>query len=73
MKTLATANSAVTIYNEAISRVNNLLGKDFTIVAPVSVANQPGTVKAKVNISYLLAGFLTLSRFDDSNENFGLW
>ena len=59
----STTTSAVQIYGDSISRINSLLGRDYTIVTSVVPLDDHTVIRAKVNISYLLA----ISRFDDSN------
>ena len=59
------------IYGDSLSRINSLLGKDFSVVTSVTLLNDQSVARARVNVSYLLASFLTIARFDDSNRK--LW
>ena len=58
MKTATQSSDTAAVYNDALTRVSTLLGKNFKVVAPVT-NYIPTTSKAEVNISYLMAGFLT--------------
>lgn len=59
MRTTTATQSATmaAIYNDAVSRVGTLLGKNFKIVAPVT-NYVPSTSNAEVSISAILAAFL---------------
>ena len=65
-----TSDTAAAIYNDAMTRVGTLLGKDFRIVTPVA-NHERSTGKAEVNIFPLMASFLTLAQFGDNNKR--LW
>merc|ERR1712020_299544 len=65
------SESAVQIYGHSLSRVTSLLGKDFSIVTPVTLLSDHSVVSASVDISCLMASFLTVARFKDSNKK--LW
>ena len=66
VKPTAAATSTVRVYDEALTQVRALLGKEFEVMMPVTLSNEEVQVRGKVNMTYFLANLLTVARFNDS-------
>ena len=59
------------ILGDSLSGVNTLFGKNVSIITPVTIPSDQSVVSASVDISCIMASFLTAARFEKSNQK--LW